>query len=207
MDTSRLELNEGEVEELTSQGPGHPMSALPAAYHLFLFSVSSKITARAKAQREVSARMEQAVSTPHRQLALEAELNWIKTYIARHISQWCLPDKANCWPIKHDALAQQFLLIARIRRKMDPSIEIWSQHPDLLPLAIEIFTEALSSPNPAHMTHRASILPLVAAVILKDGTRRDLVMRLALRMAPDPTRPSIPTFVRDAGCQMLSMLW
>lgn len=57
------------------------------------------------------------------------------------------------------------------------------------------------------MTHRASLFPFAAAIILKLGNQRDLILRVALRMAGTPGKPFVPTFVRDGGNQLLSMLW
>jgi hypothetical protein len=77
----------------------------------------------------------------------------------------------------------------------------------LLHLSISIFKAALEAPQTVHMTHRASIFPFVAAIVLKLSDRRDLILRLALRMAGEPGKPYVPTFIRDSGNQMLAMLW
>ena len=87
------------------------------------------------------------------------------------------------------------------------TVEGSNHRQETLDLAERIFTSALSTPTTLHMTHRASVLPVIAGIILRLGDRKDLVLRLALRMAGDPDRPSVPAFTRDAGNQMLAMLW
>lgn len=77
----------------------------------------------------------------------------------------------------------------------------------LLDIAIRIFQEALDAPQGTHMTHRASIFPFAGALILQCSDRRDLVLRLALRMAGRPDKQYVPTFIRSAGNQLLAMLW
>lgn len=77
----------------------------------------------------------------------------------------------------------------------------------LLQLSTRLFKVALEVPQTVHMTHRASIFTFVAAIILKLSDRRDLVLRLALRMAGEPGKKYVPTFIRDSGNQMLAMLW
>lgn len=81
------------------------------------------------------------------------------------------------------------------------------QHRRLLQLSIRVFKEALDAPPTAHMTHRASIFPFAAAIILRFSERRDLVLLLALRMSGEPGKAYVPTFIRSAGNQMLAMLW
>ena len=57
------------------------------------------------------------------------------------------------------------------------------------------------------MTLRGSTFAFAAAIVLKLSDRRDLVLRVALRKADDPTKPNIPTYFREAAGQMLAMLW
>lgn len=76
----------------------------------------------------------------------------------------------------------------------------------LCDLSIRLFQEALAQvPATVRMTHRASIFPFAAHIVLKLSDKRDLVLRLGLRMAGEPGRPFVPSFVREAGIQMLLM--
>jgi hypothetical protein len=142
-------------------------------------------------------------------LALEAELHWIKVYTERWLAEWCPRDRdgRNTWPLLHDGLLCQLQLSVRIARERRTLTESLNHQRDLLKLSVRIFNEALQVPQATHMSHRASILPFVAAIILKLSDRRDLVLRLALRMAGSPDRPNVPTWVHKAGCQMIAMLW
>ena len=142
-------------------------------------------------------------------MAFDSELNWIYDYIERWIRDWCPEDldRRRRWHLIHDALGTQILLYARLARKRPKSADSTRHQSALLQAATRMFTEALDTPDAPHMTHRASIFPFVAAIVLKLSNRVELVLRLAVRMAGEPGQPYVPTFVRDAGCQMLSMLW
>lgn len=140
---------------------------------------------------------------------MDAELNWLNGYIDRWIQEWCNAqgDPRLKWHLLHDALGYQLLLSARIVGKSAKSDSTSIHQRMLFDVASRMFTEALRTPQNTHMTHRASVFPFAAAIMLRFCDRRDLVLRLALRMAGDHYGPHVPTFVRDAGNQMLAMLW
>jgi hypothetical protein len=77
---------------------------------------------------------------------------------------------------------------------------------DVLSTAVSIFEEALKYPYIPHLTLKSGPFVFAAGLILRLSDRRDLVLRMALRMAGDPERPSLNTFVRHNGQQMLSLL-
>ena len=160
-------------------------------------------------ERDVERRLEQIPTGVQTGLALQAELIWIKTHLDQWILDWCPPDgdPRKNWHLLHDCLACQLLLTARIARKRSSAPDLAMYQRELLRVSIRMFTEALKMPGLTHMTHRASVMAFAAAIILKLSDRRDLVLRLALRLAGDPTRPAVPTWVGVTGKQMLSMLW
>lgn len=196
MDLSQFELTETEVEELTRQCQERSMSSLAAFYHLFLF------------ERDVRRRIEQYRQGPDISISLDAELEHIKTFTEKWISDWCQRDGDNClnWHLTHDALSCWLLLAVRIARKRPQSYNTSHQQQLLLALSTRIFKEALRASQAIHTSHRSAIFPFAASIILRLSTRRDLVLRLALRMTGEPGKPHVSTFVRDAGNQLLVML-
>lgn len=186
-------------------------------------------------QRNVRRRLEQYQSGSQKsmpldtELSLNAELEHIKNYMERWISHWCpnstkrgsnsASENGN-WHLLHDALCSWLLLAVHVARARFQCVEETvtpnqqdevrrSQHEQqqlLVHLSTRMFEEALRVPSSLVITHRASILPFAASVILRLSKRRDLVLRAALRMAGEPGKPTVRTFVRDAGRQMLVML-
>lgn len=157
-------------------------------------------------------------------MSLDAELEHIRNYMDRFIQQWC-PDTESRrinWHLLHDALCSWLLLamhVARVRFQSASTSELKSQRLQdqikrsqqdqqqlLVNLSTSMFEEALKVPSSLVITHRASIMPFAASLILRLSKRRDLVLRAALRMAREPGRATVRTFVRDAGRQMLVML-
>ncbi|KAJ3542353.1 hypothetical protein NM208_g4149 [Fusarium decemcellulare] len=177
MDLSHFEFNDSELEELTAMSREKSAVSLAALYHLFLFD----------------------------------------SYMEKWIQDWCGRDSDHFldWHLSHDAISCWLLLALCIARKRFPPSESTSssQHQKqndhqklLLELSMRLFKGVLKTPHAVLMTHRASILPVAASIILKLGTKRDLVLRVALRMAGEPGKPYVPTFVRESGNQMLVML-
>lgn len=163
-------------------------------------------------QRDVRQRLEQYQPGLRGRISFDAELQHIKTYIEKFIHDWCdeSSDKSLKWHLSHDAISCWLLLALCIARKrfQDVSISQQQEHQQLLlRLSVRLFKEALGTPEAVRMTHRAAILPVAASIILRLSTRHDLILRLALRMAGEPEKAYVPTFVREAGNQMLVMLW
>ncbi|OCF41066.1 hypothetical protein I317_05077 [Kwoniella heveanensis CBS 569] len=222
MDLSPLELTSEEIQEITKLGPYHHAVSLPAFYEQYLFG------------RDVKKRLDTSAESAANDLSLDAELTWIDTYTERWLQDWCPTDGPvkSRWHLVHDALSHQLLLMVNVarRRKTAPLAHAkpdqatkgkavpgrtsstsdqerqQQQQQKLLQLAERIFTEALTTPTTTHMTHRASILPFVATIILRLNGRCELILRVALNMAGAPGQRYVPTFVREAGHQMLAML-
>lgn len=155
-------------------------------------------------------------------MSLDAELEHIKNYLERFILHWCpnAEKRRGNWHLLHDALCSWLLLAVHVARaRFQSCSEAKSQTSQdrlkrsqqdqqqlLVKLSVRMFEEALKLPTSLLITHRASIMPFAASVILRFSKRRDLVLRAALRMAGEAGRPTVRTFVRDAGRQMLVML-
>lgn len=153
-------------------------------------------------------------------LSLDAELEHIKCYVETWIKDWCPEDGDPTlnWHLTHDAISCWLLLAIRIARIRLQSSDTHDgaylkqqreqrQQSLLRSLSIRLFEESLKFPEAMAMTQRAAVFPFAASVLLKLSSRRDLVLRAALRMAGEPRKSFVPTFVREAGNQMLIMLW
>jgi hypothetical protein len=154
-------------------------------------------------------------------MSLSAELEHIKSYMEKWIHAWC-PKYGNSqlnWHLTHDALSSWLLLAIRVARKrlqlskpahphqQCRNQQRQEQHQLIRTLSVRMFEEALSqAPSTILMTHRASIFSFAAPIVLNLSDKQDLVLRVGLRMAGEPGRPFVPTFVRETGIQMLLML-
>lgn len=130
------------------------------------------------------------------------------------IQDWCPgdTDPSGNWYLLHDALSCWLLLVVHVAktRLESPHAARPQQghgHQQLMrTLATRIFSEALKVPDAVRMTQRASIFPFAASIVLRLGSRRDLILRVALHMAGEPGEHHVSTFVRESGVQMLLML-
>ena len=81
---------------------------------------------------------------------------------------------------------------------------------DLLAVSIELIEVALSHERATHMLRVTSPLVFACVMILRltepESPSRDLVLRLALRLAGEPGR-GVMTFSKHNGLQLINMLW
>ncbi|KAJ4252333.1 hypothetical protein NW762_010931 [Fusarium torreyae] len=204
MDLSDLELTNTELDQLASQSHHSSCRSSVALYELFIYD------------REVRRRLEQHQSGTQYSISLDAELQHVKCYIEKFIQDRCneVLERRSKWHITHDAISCWLLLAILIARKrFPPSSEIHSvseqQHAHqqlLLTLSKRLFAEALNSDDAVRTTQRAAIFPVAASILLRLSACRTMVLQLALQMAGDPGKSYVPTFVREAGNQMLVML-
>jgi len=164
---------------------------------------------RRDGKRDVRQRLDRYQPGFQTTLSLDAELEHIKAHAEKWIQDWCPRegDKRLNWHLTHDALSCWLLLAVRIARKRPEPSKTSHEQQLLLALSIRLFKEALKAPDAVLTTQRASIFPFAASIILRLSGRRELILRVALRMSGEPGKPHVPTFVRDAGNQMLVMLW
>lgn len=172
-------------------------------------------------------RVEKCQSGHQGVLSLDAEMEHMKSYLERWIHDNCpkTGDPNLNWHLCHDALSCWLLLAVSVSRKRfyshakegdtnggqrmtTPQDQHRQQKQQrlLFGLSTRLFKEALKAPRALLMTHRAAILPFAASIFMRQSSRRDLILRTALRTAGSPGHPQTPTFVREAGVCMLVML-
>ena len=157
----------------------------------------------------MQARIETACRGPLAHTAIEQEVSCIEIFIDNWISDWCsaIAGQQKVWHLIQEALSLKLLLLAQIRFPGSSPSPRPRYKQLLVDTAVRMFEEALKTLTTPHMTHRASILTFAASLVIRFTNRRDLVLRLALRLAGDVHRPSVPTTRRDAGRQMLALLF
>ena len=228
IDLVQFQLTDEELECLGSSEEGSygNRSAL-ALYQLFLFDVSKKIQNCASVltiftlKHDSRGRIDQVPDDSRTPFALDAESEHIKVYMETWVHERANQDGSTCsasWSLSHDCLSCWLLLavrIAKARLRCSQALgksqsqshnHNGQQQQLLLSLATRIFEEASKVPDAVRMTNRAAIFPFAASIILRLGSRRDLVLRVALNMAGEAFQAHVPSFVREAGVQTLLML-
>ena len=111
-------------------------------------------------------------------VALDAELEHVKSYLETWIQTWCSQEENPHlrWHLLHDALSCWLLLVvsvARTRFQLSQGQKNLQLHRNLqqkqqrqqqvlLKIATRMFNEALKVPRALRITHRASIFPFAA---------------------------------------------
>ncbi|OAL53053.1 hypothetical protein IQ07DRAFT_629540 [Pyrenochaeta sp. DS3sAY3a] len=199
---SQFQLSEDDLRLVTEATPGRETVTPAALYDLFLFD------------RETRRRIGHDDGSK-RSWRLDAELEHMRAYIEDWIRKWCSEsnDPAIMWYHTHEALSTWLLLVthvAKIRlQRSEDQLQTHQQqrHQQLMShLAVGLFSEALKVPYALRNTQRASVFPFAASILLRTNSRPDLVLPVALHMAGDPGKHQVPTFVREAGIQMLLMV-
>lgn len=130
------------------------------------------------------------------------------------MQDWC-PGRENpsvTWYLVHEAISCWLLLVtqigkARLEKPYQQRPRQQQHQQELMSnLAVRMFTEVLKVPHAVSTTQRATIFPFAASIVLRMCSRSDLVLPVALQMAGEPGELHVPTFVREAGVQMLLML-
>ncbi|CAO2658286.1 Nn.00g060090.m01.CDS01 [Neocucurbitaria sp. VM-36] len=203
LDLAHFELTEEELEAIAEEPAAQSGRVSPAAlYDLFIFD------------REARQRINKDIGGRHSSL-LDAELEHIKAYMEGWMQDRC-PGRENPsvnWYLVHEAISCWLLLVTQIGkvrlRKPYQQRPRQQQHQQQLmsSLAVRMFTEVLKVPHAVRTTQRATIFPFAASIVLRMYSRSDLVLPVALQMAGEPGEVHVPTFVREAGVQMLLMLY
>jgi hypothetical protein len=212
-DLSHFELSGSEVDSIMIFSPYDDNSNLPAYYSICMFLVSLVLFRWSfldMFQRQMKHRLVVAESSPNHALALDAELMFVDAFLKQWTAQWCPPgiDFTRSWIFRHEANTARLLLYLRIlkRRRKSPRKEFNQYHQDILHAAEVIFEEALEHHPIPHLSWKTGIVVFAAGIILRLNGRKELVLRVALRMAGDPENPPLNTFTRQNGYQMLAML-
>jgi hypothetical protein len=142
-------------------------------------------------QRDMQARISGIAPSLDNDLRIDSELTWIKTFVDRWTSRWCVgdDDALRHWHLRHDALTVKLLLSIRCLGKKTSAGDKALRH---------------SAPPPVSI--KSGPFTFAASIILKLGVGYDKVLRLALGMAGDPESRGLATHTRLNGYQMLGML-
>ena len=155
-------------------------------------------------------RISQAELCEDRDDALTAEQSLVDSFISRWVDDWAPKDgdPTHNFIFRHEAQAAKLLLHVRIlsRRIAPTASELARYQAQILDLVHELFDQALTQPQIPHLTFKTAFIVYAAGIIFRLNGRKDVVLRLALRMAGNPDNPSPRTFTVHNGQQMLSML-
>ena len=211
---SHFELSAEDMQILQEISPLEVDAMIPAYHDLHMFQVRSQVFCvkyRLNGdmdQRRMPERIAVAQSSPDADIALEAEHTMVDSYIDRWIIRWCPVggDEMRNWLFRLEASGVRLLFHLRILRHQGPDIDFPKHYAHLLQVAEFIFEDALAHDHVAYFAFKTGYILFAAHIILRLGDRRDLILRMALRMAGDPERPPINTSTKYNGYQMLSML-
>nr|XP_019049896.1 hypothetical protein I302_00315 [Kwoniella bestiolae CBS 10118]OCF28826.1 hypothetical protein I302_00315 [Kwoniella bestiolae CBS 10118] len=192
------ELSSIELDRLKRCGPFEPEAILAADYALYQFEIDSK---------ERLSRL-----TSDLPVGYEAEKVWISTFLKAWEDRWMLPhsDSLTRWHYRYVSLRSRLVGLLRIS-KAQSHPEKWTAETrgELLSLAIQMLEGALCHERALHMIGRTSALVFAATIILQltapDAGSRDLILRVALRLAGDPNQDCM-TYEKHNGFQLINML-
>ncbi|WWC57478.1 uncharacterized protein I303_100010 [Kwoniella dejecticola CBS 10117] len=192
------ELSVVEVDRLKRCGPFDFEAILAADYELHLFEVDSK---------ERLSRL-----SPHSTIGFEAEKSWISTFLTAWEDRWLSPhsDSLKRWHYRYISLRSRLVGLLRISRAQSSSDKWTSEtRQELLRLSIQMLEGALCHERALHMIGRTSALVFASTIILQltepDASSRDLILRVALRLAGDPNQ-NLMTYEKHNGFQLINML-
>ena len=142
-------------------------------------------------------------------IMIASEIVFIRSFVEIWIQQWC-PENGNLrqnWHIRHEAHGTQLLLLAKVARENfdSPNLPTYQSH--LLELSLRVLTDALERPAYIHMSSRPIAFCFATAVVLKFRLHRGLVLQAALHLIGRPSDLFVPNYMRNAGSEMLGMLW
>ncbi|WWC98256.1 hypothetical protein V866_005147 [Kwoniella sp. B9012] len=192
------ELSAVEVDRLKRCGPFDSEAILAADHALYLFEVDSK---------ERLSRL-----SPHSAVGFEAEKSWISTFLNVWEDRWLSPhsDSLKRWHYRYISLRSRLVGLLRISRaQSSPGKWTSETRQELLRLAIQMLEGALCHERALHMIGRTSALVFASTIILQltepDARSRDLILRVALRLAGDPNQ-DLMTYEKHNGFQLINML-
>ncbi|WWC88372.1 uncharacterized protein L201_003283 [Kwoniella dendrophila CBS 6074] len=192
------ELSSAELDKLKRLGPFDSEAMLAADYALYQFEVDSK---------ERLSRI-----PPGDSIGFEAEKVWISTFLTLWEEKWLSPhsDSLTRWHYRYVSLRSRLVGLLRITKaQLTSGNWISSIRNDLLALAIQMLEGALCHERALHMIGRTSALIFAATIVLQltepDASSRDLILRVALRLAGDPNQ-DLMTYEKHNGFQLINML-
>ncbi|OCF31718.1 hypothetical protein I316_06525 [Kwoniella heveanensis BCC8398] len=196
-----FDLTEVEAEDLDRTGPFDDNAILAADYALYRFEAESK------------ERISRVPPNARMATAMDSERVWIQTYLSSWDRKWVdpQPDPLRRWWFRYLSIRSRLvgiLRVAKARTQAGP----WTNHmrADLLLVSTELLEGCLSHERAMHMLRPTSPIVFAAAILLqltkKDAPERDLILRVALRLAGEPKQGDIMTYAVHNGYQILNML-
>ena len=159
-------------------------------------------------------RLRQVNSTTRVDLILSSERGSLSSFLTSWHTRWCPPDLDPLlqWWYTYNRVDSHMVGLLRIA-KIEAARGGWSSatRQDVLSVATTVLVEALKEPMSMHMLRRTSLLVISSAIVLQmtpPGTPiRDIVLRMALRMAGNPRQDTLMTYTRHNGFQLMNMIW
>nr|XP_019013685.1 uncharacterized protein I206_01756 [Kwoniella pini CBS 10737]OCF52466.1 hypothetical protein I206_01756 [Kwoniella pini CBS 10737] len=196
-----LDLTDFEAEELDRTGPFEDIALMAADYALYRFEAESK------------ERIHRISSTTRSTTGLDSERIWIQTYLESWNKKWVSPqtDPLRKWWFQYLSIRSHLVGILRVAKaRSGPGSWSDQMRSDLILVSIELLEGCLSHKRAMHMLRPTSPIVFAAAILLrltsKEAPERDLILRVALRLAGEPEKEDIVTYAVHNGYQILNML-
>ncbi|WVF68285.1 hypothetical protein IAT40_003050 [Kwoniella sp. CBS 6097] len=196
-----FDLTELEAEELEQIGPFDEAAIIAADYALYRFEAESK-------ERLCLVSRNSRSTT-----AMDSERIWISTYLSSWDRKWVdpQPDPLRRWWFRYLSIRSRLIGIMRVAKaRSQPGPWTDQMRADLLLVSTELLEGCLSHERAMHMLRPTSPIVFAAAILQqltsKDAPERDLVLRVALRLAGEPKQGDIMTYAVHNGYQILNML-
>ncbi|WVQ72840.1 hypothetical protein IAR50_002401 [Cryptococcus sp. DSM 104548] len=198
-----FDLTDSERAILLRVHPLDPEAIIASDYELYVFEIESKA-------RILSSSSSQSLQST----SLDAELSFIQTYLASWESRWLNPqtDPLRRWSFQYASLRSLLVGLMRIAKARGNRPGPWTSNfrTDLLDVSTRILEGALSHERALHMLRPTSVLVFVSTMVLqltpRGARERDLILRVALRLAGEAGREEMKTFATHNGFQILNML-
>ncbi|WWC60942.1 uncharacterized protein I303_103518 [Kwoniella dejecticola CBS 10117] len=196
-----FDLTDFEAEELDRMPPQDDIALMAADYALYRFEAESK------------ERISRITQTSRSTTALDSERIWIQTYLQSWNEKWVdtQTDSLRKWWFQYLSFRSRLVGILRVA-KARASPGSWSEQmkSDLVLVSIDLLAGCLSHERAMHMLRPTSPIVFAAAILLqltgKQAPERDLILRVALRLAGEPKQEDIMTYAVHNGYQILNML-
>ncbi|WVQ95842.1 hypothetical protein IAU59_002941 [Kwoniella sp. CBS 9459] len=196
-----FDLTEFEAEELDRTQPQDDNAIIAADYALYRFEAESK------------ERLSRVPQNNRAAVAIESERIWIQTYLSSWNCKWAdaQTDPLRRWWFRYHSLRSRLIGILRVAKaRTQPGPLTDHMKADLLLVSTELLEGCLSHERAMHMLRPTSPIVFAAAILLqltsKDAPERDLILRVALRLAGEPKHGDIMTYAVHNGYQILNML-
>ncbi|WRT67709.1 uncharacterized protein IL334_004681 [Kwoniella shivajii] len=197
-----FDLTEFEAEELDRSDPLSAIALMAGDYALYRFEAESK------------ERLSRIIQTTRSTIAMDSERIWIRTHLSSWEDTWVKPqtDPLRQWWFRYLSIRSRLVGILRVAKaRVHPGPWTDQMKTDLVLVSTELMEGCLSHEKSLHMLRPTSPIVFAAAILLqltgKEAKERDLILRVALRLAGDPRQEDVMTYATHNGYQILNMLW